>query len=56
MTGRVTSAGALREDLGSLPGNHFVKDGQMQDADHFLKVLTKALDAEIGCNDRPICY
>jgi len=51
MTGRVTSAGALREDLGSLPGNHFVKDGHMQDADHFLKVLTKALDAEIGCKD-----
>ena len=51
MTGRVTSAGSLRQDVGSLPGNHFVKDGHMQDADHFLKVLTKALDAEIGCED-----
>ena len=45
----VTSAGALRQDVGSLPGNDFVKDGEQQDACDFLQALIKALDEEIGC-------
>ena len=51
MRGMLTSAGGIRQDIGTLPGNDFVKDGHMQDADHFLKALFKALDAEIGCED-----
>ena len=35
----VTSAGALRQDVGSLPGNDFVKDGEQQDACDFLQSL-----------------
>ena len=59
----LTSAGGIRQDIGTLPGNDFVKDGHMQDADHFLKALFKALDAEIGCEDNrntinhtPVCF
>ena len=57
-----TSAGALRQDVGSLPGNNFVRDGEQQDACDFLQALIKALDEEIGCeetrdsvNHNPIC-
>ena len=46
-----TSAGALRQDIGSLPGNEWVKDGQQQDATDFLRALIKALDEEMGCED-----
>ena len=58
----VTSAAALREDIGSLHGNGFVKDGEHQDACDFLQALIKAIDEEIGCeetrdsvNHIPIC-
>ena len=58
----VTSAAVLRQDLGSLHGNSFVKDGEMQDACDFLQALIKAIDEEIGCeetrdsvNHIPIC-
>ena len=47
----VTSAGGLRQDVGSLPGNDFVKDGEMQDACDFLQALIKAIDEEIGCEE-----
>ena len=60
-----TSAAALRQDVGSLPGNDFVKDGHQQGADDFLKALIKAIEKEIGCentdignsvNHNPICF
>ena len=46
-----TSAGALRQDIGSLPRNEWIKDGQQQDATDFLRALIKALDDEMGCED-----
>ena len=58
----VTSAGALRQDIGSLPGNSFVKDGHQQDATDFLRAFMKAFEEEISCEDirnsvnhNPIC-
>ena len=58
----VTSAADLRQNIGSLHGNSFVKDGNQQDACDFLQALIKALDEEIGCeetrdsvNHIPIC-
>ena len=58
-----TSAAALRQDIGSLRGNDFIKNGEQQDATDFLRALMKALDEEIGCEDirnsvnhSPICF